>query len=149
MDGVSHVAGIGPTIELGGKQWIIKGRTIEYYALLEAEIIKLRGNPFDMIIAAAKENPGPEGAMLVNVIASAVAERFRNWRIATYNDYQNFIFSPYGEAFQIWCCLLSKDSVTVHQVQFWIMELLRSGREKLDKILDAIDQASSEDKMGN
>lgn len=152
MDGVSRVAGVGPTIELGGRSWIVRGRTVEYYALLEAEIIKLRGNPFDLIVTAARQMKDDPAA--VDLVARTVAERFRNWRFATYADHADFNNTPYGDAFKIWAAICDQDgALSVQKIVFWMMELYaqegKAGLAKRDAILDAIDQASSDDALGN
>lgn len=148
-DGISHIAGLGPLVTLGGRQWLVKGRQLRYYAMMEAEIIKMRGNPFEMVVLAAanhRQDPG-----VVNAVAAAVAEHFRNWRFANYKDYGNFNETPYGEAFQVWCAIRHQDEkLTVDQVQFWLMEeIVQRGPERRTEILAAIEQASSEDQLGN
>src|SRR5690349_7646841 len=111
-EGVARVAGVGGRISLGGREWTVRGRTVGYYALLEAEILRLRGNPYEMIVNAAigavREVDGGaqvDAVRVVDLIAQAISDRFRNWRFASYNDYGQFYNTPYGEAFQIWSAI--------------------------------------------
>src|SRR5574343_805572 len=147
-DGISHIAGLGPLVTLGGRQWIVKGRTLEYYSMMEAEIIKKRGNPFEMVVLAARESR--DDLKVVDAVAVSVAEHFRNWRFANYQDYIAFNQTPYGEAFQVWAAIRHQDeNLTVQQVHFWLMELIvLGGANKRTEILDAIELASSEDQWG-
>ena len=54
MDGSAVTAGVGGTIQINGKRYSIRARTVEFYALVEAEIVKLRGNPLDLIVQSAQ-----------------------------------------------------------------------------------------------
>lgn len=150
MDGISRVAGQGPTVEFAGKTYQVQARALDHYAKIEAEIIKLRGDPFDALVKAAKELA--ESPQALASIASLVAEKFRGWRFVTYRDIFEFQGTPYGEAFLIWLGL-GNPELTVQQVQFEIMEAIQSkGAEALqwkEGILAAIDQASGVDTLGN
>lgn len=140
-------------ISLGGRTFSLKGRTLEFYALVEAEIVKLRGNPLTLVVEAAKSLKGePNAPQMLDMVANAVSERFRNWRMTTYRDHAEFFETPYGDAFQIWCCIKHADpSLTPDQVRLWLMEAIASpeGANKRDEIMAAINRASSEDQLGN
>lgn len=159
-EGVARTAGIGGLITLGGRQWTVRGRTVGYYALLEAEILRLRGNPYEMICSAAIDAVREAGvdqrinaAVVVDLVSQSIAERFRNWKFASYVDYGEFYNTPYGEAFQIWASIKHEDgSLTVEQVRFWLMEEMarnmKVGREHRDEIISTINRAN-EDPTGN
>lgn len=171
MHGLSRVAGVGPTIQLGGRTFTVRGRILGYLAALEAELLRLRGNPLDLIVESARSLRGPDGRidatglLMLDQIASVVAEKFRNWRFATYQDHNEFGNTARGDAFLVWWAIggdpNAKD-VTIDQVQHWLMEIRRSiamiendaEREKyraehLDSIYQAIDLASGDDVLGN
>ena len=165
MDGLSRIAGIGPPIRLGGREFVNRGRTLEYDATVEAEIIGLRGNPCDLIVAACsalKAEPG--GFSMIEMVVNQVAEKFRNWRFVTYGDMRDFSDTPRGDAFQVWFAIKAdaKD-VSIKQVQHWLRELKAkpapkdaagkqtgpSGFDKYVEIMNSIDLASGDDELGN
>ncbi len=165
MDGLSRVAGIGPPIRLGGREFVNHGRTLEYDATVEAEILGLRANPCDLIVAAmhAVKNE-PAGATLIELVVNQIAEKFRNWRFVSYGDMRDFGETPRGDAFQVWFAIGHKESgATLQQVQYWLRELKAkpapkdadnkptgpSGFDKYCDIMNAIDLASGDDELGN
>ena len=169
MNGLSRVAGVGPNIKLGGREFKTRGRTLGYFAALEAELLRLRGNPLDLIVEAAKSLRGPDGAIdkvqvvVLDQIAGVVAEKFRNWRFSTYQDQNEFLLTSRGDAFRVWWAI-SGDArdVSIDQVQHWLMELRESlfaiadkderekaRTERLDAIYSAIELASGDDVLGN
>lgn len=171
MNGLSRVAGVGPTIELGGRTFTVRGCILGYYTALEAELLRLRGNPLDLIVEAAKSLRGPDGkidgyqSLVLDQIANVVAEKFRNWRFCTYQDHNEFLRTPTGEAFKVWWAIKGDESakdVSLPQVQHWMADLRKKLAsiesdeeftkfrvERIDSIFNAIDQASGEDVLGN
>lgn len=153
MDGLSRAAGVGPTIEFGGKSYQARGRTIGYYASMEAEICRRRGDPVQLFVNAAvalRKEDGKPDVELIEAMSRAVAQSFRNWRNATWQDYSEFIGSVYGQAFEIWWAL-NDSELSIELVQGLILESIRqngmSAREWLDAAQDAVNQASGD--MGN
>jgi len=157
MDGVSRAAGVGPTITLGGRTWTVRGRTVEFYALLEAEIIRQRGDPFKLLAESARTLRDEKGAVdrvSLDALASSIAAHFRSWNSATYADYAQFWNTPAGDAFRIWAAIRQEDKdLSPQQVLFWLMEMLTNegegGAKKRDEWLDAIDQATGIGTLGN
>lgn len=171
MNGLSRVAGVGPAIELGGRTFQVRGLILGYYAALEAELLKLRGNPLDLIVESAKSLRGEDGridgfqSLVLDNIAGVVADKFRNWRFCTYQDHNDFLRTPTGEAFKVWWAIKGDPSakdVTLAQVQHWLAELRRKlgsiadekeyetfRAERFESIFNAIDQASGDDVLGN
>lgn len=151
MDGASQTAGVA-TVVLGGRTLFVKSRDIEFYGLLEAEILRLRGDPLSMVVEAAKNLADhPQAAFLVDQVANTVANRFRNWRLATYTDYSEFFNTPHGDAFQLWLCVRHNDpSPSQKQVEKWLWdEINRGGIKRRDEIMNTIEIASGEDPLGN
>jgi len=49
MEGLCWTAGCGATIRLGGETVALRGRQLRDFALMEAEILRRRGNPFHLL----------------------------------------------------------------------------------------------------
>ena len=152
-DGISRVAGIGPRITLGGKSYQVKGKTGEYYAALEAEIIKTRGsNPFEMIVGASSALKS-EPEILRQVIRELAAEA-KSWRFVKDWDFFDFLSTPRGRSMHLWLCINhnanAPDRDECH-VQY-MREVAIRGKETQawqDEIDEAIKQASGEGELGN
>jgi hypothetical protein len=168
MDNQLRAAGTGGSITLAGRTFIVKGRTVGYQAAMEAEIIRVRGNPMDMFVEAAKNLR--DDRQLLDTVALAIAERFRNWRMATHGDYAEFMGTPRGQAFNVWYAIKHNEKPpTIQQVEFWLGELssefetqdvvdekgehsekmVHVGWKKIQEIISAIDFASGDDALGN
>jgi hypothetical protein len=153
-DGLSRVAGVGPSITLGGKSYQVRGKTLEYYAALEAEIIKTRGgNPFEMIVdSAAILKNDPE---LLRQIIQTLAAEAKEWRFVRDWDVIVFLSTSRGRSLHLWLCIKhnagapSRDDCHVQ----YMREVAVRGREGAqvwqDEIDNAIKQASGEDELGN
>lgn len=154
MDGAAIAAGIGGTITIDGRVFTVRARDLEFYAQVEAEIVKLRGNPMELIVQAAQRlKAEPDSARLIDVVANAVSNRFRNWRLASYSDYGEFYDTPYGEAFQLWCCIKHNPNCpTPQEIRKWMFDRLnREGDLQAirDEINSLVNRAGSEDTLGN
>ena len=177
MDGSSRAAGIGGTITLANRQFQVRGRTVGFQAAMEGEIRQLRGDPMENLCRAAKILKGDRQAF--DMVSVAVAERFRNWGMATHGDYAEFLNTPRGRAFQVWYAIkdCNEKPPSLEQVTFWLNELeaeweqvpvIENGVQKIDPdtqqpvtqlentgwpksqaIITAIDFASGEDALGN
>lgn len=154
MNGLSIVAGVGPRVTFAGRAFQIRGKTNAYYADVEAAIKKLRGNPLDLVVEAGKRASLEKNPDVLDSVAKAVADKFRNWNTTTYVDYIEFMGTPEGDALTIYHAI--KDDapdVTFEQVKFWMVQTRfyggESGRAKLDEIFKAIATASGEDQLGN
>lgn len=154
MHGLSHVAGIGPRVTVNGKSYQVRGKTNRFYAELEAELLKLRGDPFDMIVEAAKRGNIDNDPTLVRKVAEVVVTQFRNWRTMTYKDYAIFMDSATGDALTVYHCLKQDaPELTFEDVKHVITEMRFSNsdaaREELNALFTAIEQASGENPLGN
>jgi hypothetical protein len=149
---VAPIVGAGGVATFMGRQWTIRGRTVEYYAMLEAEIMRLRGDPLQRLVSAAAEYRNDP--QVVNNVAVALSKNFRGWATCSYADYTEFHNSPYGEAFQIWMAIRDQDqALTIRGVLFWLMETAAEDpalfMQARTEILDAIDRASGHTALGN
>jgi len=157
MDGSSRAFGVGPTIQLRGKTYTVNGRIFRHYAEIEAEVIRLRGNPFEMIPQARDVLSG-ELATLSFVLREIFNEA-RRWRFLSHADFHEFLDSWRGEVMQLWMAIRHNDpELTLDAV----MEMfgdevenitrtkgVKESLEWRDKVSEAIAQASGEDPLGN
>ena len=154
MDGLAHITGVGPRVTLNGKSYQVRGKTNRFYAEVEAEILRLRGDPFQMLIDAAIRGKATNDETLLSRIAESVAGNFRNWRVMTYSDYWDFLNSPMGDAFLVFHCLHKDDpELKFEDVHHYLAQIrLRGGKEKeqeLKSLFAAIHSASGDDILGN
>lgn len=154
MHGLSHVVGIGPRVTINGKSYQVRGKTNRFYAEVGAEILKLRGNPFDMIVDAGIRGKVQGDAGLVGQVANVVATQFRNWKTVTYLDYLEFISTPAGSALLVYHCLktdapeLTYDDVLHTWTELRFSDTPESVKE-VEEVVKAIAQASGENNLGN
>lgn len=154
MEGAARAAGVGGFITWNGKSTQVRGRTIEYYAMVEAEIIASRGSPFDMLISAAKNLGDEITDDAVTALASAAAASFRDWRVASWTDYESFLRTPRGMALEVWYCLPdARGEDTVDDTFRKIMELALTRGTELNqwhqKFKESVSLASGTDELGN
>lgn len=154
MHGISRVAGVGPRVTINGKDYQVRGKTNRFYAELEAELLKMRGDPFEMIVEAGRRARIDKDEALLNNVADVIAAKFRNWRVMTYRDYLEFANSPTGEALTVLHCL-KQDSpeLTLADVKDYLARVKLEGTdeqgEEMKALFDAIQVASGEDLLGN
>ncbi len=152
-DGLSRVAGVGPGVTLGGKTWQIRGKTAEYYAAMEAEVIKTRGsNPFEMLVessVALKSDPE-----LLRQVVRELADKCKSWRFVDDLDMWDFLRTARGRSLHLWMCIKhntgAPDRDETH-VQY-MRELAVKGKDAQawqDEVDNSIRQASGEDQLGN
>lgn len=151
MDGVSRAAGVGPTLEFLGKTYILRGRTCGFYAALEAEIVRRRGNPADILVSAA---PALKAAGIsmeeIKSLVDGVVKASLTLRNATWSDIGSFIDTPWGQAFELWWAI-NDPELTVSRVHDIILESIRENgkfaQDWLDEARESIRHASGE--LGN
>lgn len=115
MDGLSRVLGEGPQLNVCGKDWSVKS-VLRHYAAIEAEILRLRGNPFDAIPQAVAsfatqqaDGLSKEQAELVSgrcqamlsVTMRQIVNELRTWKHVSNTDYVDFVSTPRGRAFLV------------------------------------------------
>lgn len=154
MNGLSRTAGIGPRVTINGKEYQVRGKTNRFYTEVEAELLKLRGDPFEMIVEAGKQAKLHQDVDLLNQIADVITAKFRNWRVMTYWDYIEFMNSPTGDALTVFHCLKQDDpTLTFDEVKYWLTTTRilgdKKGSEEIDAVFKAINVASGEDQLGN
>jgi hypothetical protein len=161
MDGVSRTAGVGPTITLGGRLLAVNTRVLRHYGLIEAEMLKQRGNPFDLIRQLGAALPEREGLMVVAV--QKAFEQVMNWGYVTLPDMYHWMENtPHGRCYTVWLAVQHHD-VTFEWVRdaFWdqyddlrtsetdVTEGLAKAEGWSDEIFAAVMQASGQDEVGN
>lgn len=143
MDGASRAAGVGAPITLNGRTFTVKGRGPGYQGAVEARIRALRGDPLTKMVEACqscKDDPA-----MLDRVSTIFAEKFRNWNMATYADYDEFLRTPRGQAFSVWWAIKHNENPpTVEQVEFWLGELASEG-EMQDKPVKDKDGAEVRD----
>ena len=154
MEGSARAVGVGGFVTWNGVPSLVRGRTPEYYAILEAEILAHRGTPFDMLVKAVKSSGGGLNDEEAGMLARVAADAFRSWRSATWSDYEAFLKTPRGAAIEIWYCLPdSVGSDTINDTFKKIMELATKQPQMLNewypKFQAAVDLASGTDELGN
>ena len=140
MDGLSRVAGIGPTIRLGGETLTVRGRTLRHYAELEAEIIRLRGDPFDLIRENRKEL-SRFGDELIEKLFNQIDMK---WRIVKIEEIHEWLTTLQGRIFSVWQA--TRHNGEKHTLDWTKEELFRSP-VKWTQIESAVNQASGLDEM--
>ena len=163
MESSSRALGIGPTNRFDGRDCVVKGRTQEFHAMVEAEILQHRGNPYEGLIHAAttiKKDDGKTDEVAIRVLVDAFSRSFRTYRYATQDDILEYRNTPRGRAFMVWYCLRDnfEKTWTIDRVQFILQESMQQsliqGRlaewsEWYQSLLRAIEIASGEDFLGN
>lgn len=158
MYGVSRVAGVGPTVKLGGRTYVIRAKIIEDLGLIEAEVVKRRGNPFDMLRQAAdslKDHPDVLERVVTQVLYDA-----KNWNFVDSTELYRFLYDSHdGFMFALWCCLRrDAKGLTLEDVNRLYAEEFQTlfstkgaeaATEFKDSLQRAIQQAEGEDELGN
>lgn len=144
-DSIARAAGTGGTITLAGKTYTVKGRTKEYQGVLEAEITRLRGDPISLVVDAAKSLKGDR--VLLDQVAGVIADRFRNWGMATHADFAEFCATPRGQALSVWLAIKhNPDCPSQEEVQFLLSEMAGEGEVKDDPVIDVVTGEQAIDK---
>ena len=109
------------------RQWLLEP---EWFCPLrpEAEIRKLRGDPVKLMCEAARAYKNDRH--LLDTVALMIAERFRNWGMATHRDYAEFLDTPRGQAFSVWYAIKHNDNApSIPEIEFWMGELANEFEE--------------------
>lgn len=156
MSGLSRVAGIGPRVTLNGKDYQVRGKTNRFFAEVQAAILGSRGDPFQMVVEAARRGKLDADPEILDRVAEIVCEKFRNWKTATYRDYLEFMGSPEGDALVAYHCLKQDaPEVTLDEVREYIVSMKFKGLEdetakaEVTALFSAIAIASGEGTPGN
>lgn len=173
MDGVSRAAGIGPTLELGGRKLAVEGRILQFYGEIEAEILRRLPDPLELIqpTLLKMQNADDRRALVAQAFETAKA-----WRFVSQAEIKKFLGTFGGKVFGLWLSIRHNDPATVtlewvtHELLLKIQEEARQeierkrrAREKVDEkkeedaasdrvlqgVEAAIDQASGDDTRGN
>lgn len=140
MDGLSRVAGIGPTVRLGGETFTVRGRTLRHYAELEAEIIRLRGDPFELI-RSNRDMLSRFGDELIEKLFNQIDVK---WRIVRIEEIHEWLTTLHGRIFSIWQA--TRHNGEKHTFD-WTAETLFHSPAEWARIERAVNQASSLDEL--
>lgn len=159
MDGISRTSGVGGTITLEGTSYTVDGRILRHYAEIEAEIIKRRGNPFDLIRQAKDAlKDSPE---IVREFVSRAFDEALKWRIVSVYDIGLFLEGTWsGTCFALWLAIRDNDrsKLTLEEVSRMYCDeyerrIRKGGAEEAEKwkaeIESVLDQANGTDELGN
>ena len=164
MDGLSRAVGVGPTMELCGQTFSVKGRVIRSYAEIEAEIIRVRGNPFDYLIHIKDTISGMDSKDSEGLMRVAIQEGYKEakkWRYVSGGEIAEWMNETFrGQCFMVWMCIRhnNREVLTLEKVTELYCDELEAaasstgedGRDKKkEEIFSAIDQASGDDQLGN
>lgn len=170
MEGSSRVFGVGRKVWFNGRECDVKPRDMEFYALVESEILQRRGDPYVGLVESASKVRLQNGSVdepALRILVSAFATSFRSYREATHDDVSRWLSSPAGEAFTIWYCLkdgfadVGDSKFTPKLVNFLLQESfsravnsgdagpIRAWSKWKNGLFAAIDAASGDDFLGN
>jgi hypothetical protein len=108
VNGVCWACGLGPTVRLGNRTLIVRGRTIADYAVVEAEILKERSNVYDLIRRTAGAfSDSPERQR--DVCRFLVESAGRRWSRTTMSDVVDWINTWRGRVFLLWLAVREND----------------------------------------
>jgi len=158
LDGISRAAGVGPLITLCGEQYEVQGRILRHYATIEAEIIKRRGNPLQLVRECIEGLAGAESVSevfdnpeMLTRLVSVMFDEAKRWR--------HLNEEWHGTVVATWLAIRHNDPkrLTVDKVGEMVSDdyedrMRKEGMEAAEQLIAdifaAIDQAGGEDEMG-
>lgn len=159
MEGLSRAAGVGPTVKLGGRSLTVSGKILRHYAEIEAEVIKARGNPFDLMRQLGEAMPDRED--LAYALVGRAFTEAKSWRFVTLGEIGSWLDDTMrGRCFRTWLAVRDNDpqTLTLEAVSTLYADEFESlvrtqgiaAAEKWDAaICQAIDAAEGADELGN
>lgn len=165
MDGMHKALGVGGVVFFDGKQCVVHARSLEFDALVEAEILKKRPDPFPALVEGAKTFTTADGTadlQRIRALAEVMTDLAISHRNARWDEHIEFLNSPRGEAVEFWACLKHEfgQDWTIDRVQ-WVLqesyrqaarvnvETLQAWYDWKNGIRSAIDRAGGDDVLGN
>ena len=151
MYGLARLRGIGPAIKLGGRRFYARARTLADYAEIEARILDLRGNPFDVLRWLCRDSAN-------RPVASRLVERLRinedDWWSVTLAESLEWLSTPEGRVCGLWLAIRSQDA-SLEWVRQRVVEESDAAESQgefgaelwWDGIQSAIDTANGEDEI--
>lgn len=160
MDGLQRAAGVGPTIQLGGRTLIVQARFLEHHALISAELAKRRGNPLDVVRQAMSAFEA-KGDGYVQAVVTNVMFELAEWRDATLPQIGAWLEATWaGWCFALWLAVrenapreLTLEEVTRLASREYEDRIRGEGVEAAEQWRAAIDGAlngaNGDDELGN
>ncbi len=160
MDGISRVAGEGPSVTLCGHTLKVSGRVLRHYAEMEAAIVsKRKPTPLDMVRQSREDFAGDPAAF--EVFARIAIQEAKNWAVVTSVELQEWMAGTMtGLMFAVWLSVRDNDpdKYTLKKVTELYMDeaedrIKKDGADAANALREeveaAIDQASGQDELGN
>lgn len=162
MEGVSRCLGVGPTVTLNGHTLLVKGRTIRHYGLIEAEIMKQRGNPLKMFRDAKAEIS--DDPVILKALATAAFEQAQQWAFVSRWQLYEFLGTWSGFFFALWLAVRDNGpewtpervaEVAGDEIEAAMRacpqadQRMLAGEKRRREIEDLVLQAGGEDDLGN
>lgn len=161
--GLSRTAGCGPLITLGDRTFSTSTRILRHYARIEAEMLKRRIDPFEMLRRLCDQLP--ERQDLAQMAIAQVFAQAMQWGFFTESDLWHFLQdTTHGRVMSVW---LAVEHNEPHPTFDEVRELycnhyddlrtsvadpvegLAIAEQWADGIWSAITQATGEDELGN
>lgn len=106
MDGIVHVAGVGPAMTLGGKEYPFKAYSGKERALLEAKILGTRFNPLNWFETAVL----PKDPAVLRVLAEAAFSASTSQGMVTEEDINRYATTLEGSMYVTWLFIRHNDA---------------------------------------
>lgn len=124
MSDLARVSGARPTIELDGVEYEVCGE-IGVFGQIESRIIQKRGNPFDMLVEAARSLKDDPQAL--NALVNATVDKLKTWRFVDSFDYMQYTYTPDGLAYLCYQCIKHNDkNLTFETVREKVIRQIRA-----------------------
>lgn len=103
MDGLCWITGCA-TIRLGGETVVLHALRLYDFALIESEILRRRGNPFDLLRRIAERFPVPDDPH-DDVLPALFQEVERRWCRVSYREMRAWLDTWSGRLFALWLAI--------------------------------------------
>ncbi len=157
MEGISRASGAGPVVDFGGEQVRVSGQILRHHALIEAQILHQRGNPFDGISQMVNSFTGNKAVL--REIVDVAFENARSWRFVRGDETIAWLDEWGGACFTIYLAVRDNDPekytldyVTRVYSDTYEDIMRRDGQAAAvlwtQQLMDAVDQATGNDDLG-
>lgn len=102
MDGISRLAGVGPSLLLGGERIVVRALRVKDFALIEAEVLKQLVHPLTAVRRAWQIHGD---AKLLKVCCEEAASVSMQSVNMTLDQYREWRHGPSGRMTVLWCSL--------------------------------------------
>lgn len=166
MSDLVRALGVGPRVFFDGRECVVRARGLELDAMIHAEILKSRGDPFQQAIESAanfKTEDGKPNDDWIRALADASLQAMRRNRNVSWSEHMAYVDTLDGKALEVWYCLRGNfgHDWSVSRVKFVLAESMRlafsstdprmyaAWTQWRDELQRAMDIAGGEDLLGN